>query len=305
MTYADLWRQLLPVYDEGEAKAVVRLLLEVRFRMSYTDILCGKVTQLSIEDAGILEKMMCRIGQGEPVQYVLGQADFCDRTFRVAPGVLIPRPETEELCEWITQDFAGNSVSSACQPLSDGVPAGEYPVSSPSLLDIGTGSGCIAVTLALNLPEMRVSAWDLSAGALGIAEDNARRLHARVDFSCRDALRAAGEHGRWDVIVSNPPYICRKEGVEMDRNVLEHEPDMALFVPDESPLLFYRAIASYARNALKDDGRLYFEINPVYVEELQTMLAKEGLCDITVRKDRFGKFRMIRARKCRAPFGMK
>lgn len=285
------------IYDEGEAKAIVRLLLEVRFKMSYTDILCNKVTQLSVEDIGILKKMMQRLEQGEPIQYVLGQADFYGRTFHVAPGVLIPRPETEELCAWITQDMDDNTSAFSSLPSSTDTAERSDSDGKTSILDIGTGSGCIAITLALNLPKVQVAAWDLSVAALKIAEDNARRLHAKVDFSRQDALKASEDHDRWHIIVSNPPYICRKESGEMNPNVLEHEPDMALFVPDDNPLLFYQAIATYAGKALEPDGSLYFEINPTYVEEMKTMLTEAGLHDITVRQDQFGKPRMMRARK--------
>lgn len=276
MTYEDLWRRLTPVYDVGEAKAIVRYVLDVRFGMSATDVYCGKVTQLAADECIRLEEIMRRLAAAEPVQYVLGRADFCGRSFRVAPGVLIPRPETEELCDWVAADASGG---------------GERQ----SVLDIGTGSGCIAITLSLNIPDAAVTAWDVSEAALAIARRNAAELGASVDMLVQDALRPPRDERKWDVIVSNPPYICRRESAAMERNVLEYEPPTALFVPDDDPLLFYRAIAGYAREALRHDGALYFEINPLYSADMLAMLREVGFGRVETRRDCFGKERMMRA----------
>lgn len=279
MTYTDLWQQLATVYDTGEAKAIVRYVLDVRFHLSAADVYCGKVTQLSSDDTAALEKIMHRLAQAEPVQYVLGEAGFCGHTFRVAPGVLIPRPETEEL----VADMQSVLVA-------------ECP--SARILDVGTGSGCIAVSMALALPDSRVTAWDISADALRIAADNARQLGASVRFVEQDALRPPlGEAGQWDAIVSNPPYICRREKAGMERNVLDYEPGEALFVPDDDPLLFYRAIARYGVEALSPGGWLWFEINPLYADSLTAMLRNLGYGQVETKADQFGKQRFVKTRK--------
>lgn len=273
LTYPDLWRALAPTCGEGEAKAIVRTVLEVRFGLSLTDIYCGGVERLTASEAAELQGLMARLSAGEPVQYVLGEADFCGRTFRVASGVLIPRPETEELCQWIVEDnqgFKGN------------------------ILDIGTGSGCIAVTLALALQGADVEAWDISPDALRIAKGNAKRLEAHVEFNEQDALAPPTDKGKYDIIVSNPPYICAHERQSMERNVLDHEPYTALFVPDDAPLLFYRAIATYAAQALRPGGSLYFEINPIHAADLEAMLRSLHYNNVELRRDQFGKWRMAK-----------
>ena len=282
MTYEELWRKLTPIYAQGEAKAIVRYVLDMRFGLSATDVYCGKVTQLSADECLELEKIIVRLSAAEPVQYVLGCADFCGRTFRVAPGVLIPRPETEELVRMVVGDSADDRPST---------------FSPFSVLDIGTGSGCIAVTLSADIPGASVTAWDISGEALSIAERNAGGLGANVLFALQDALSPPDDADKWNVIVSNPPYICDNERVSMERNVLEHEPHTALFVPDDNPLLFYRSIAAYAVKALKPGGRLYFEINPIYSDELAVMLRGMGLGRVRIVEDGYGKERFAVACK--------
>ncbi len=277
MTYETLWHSLLSIYDEGEAKAVVRYVLDVRFGLSLSDILCGKVTQLSSDDQAELEKLMHRLINGEPVQYVVGVTDFCGRQFHVESGVLIPRPETAELCQMIKED----------SPLTN----------SYSVLDIGTGSGCIAITLSLEIPKSQVSAWDISEDALRIAKRNACSAGASIDFERRDILQAQTDVGRWDIIVSNPPYICYHEKAAMERNVLDYEPHQALFVPDDDPLLFYRIIANYAMNSLRAGGRLYFELNPIYADETAKLVDSIGFIDVSLHADQFGKQRFLKAIK--------
>lgn len=275
--YRELWEQLTPLYDETEAKALVRTVLEVRFGLTLTDILCGKVNDLSAEERCSLEKIMQRLLQAEPVQYVLGEAEYAGRRFKVAPGVLIPRPETEELCAWIVSEHTS----------ADG--------QSITILDIGTGSGCLAVTLSLDIPGATVSAWDISQDALLIAKENAKAWEASVCFALQDALAAPKDSMKWDIIASNPPYICPSEAEEMAQNVLKYEPSTALFVPQNDPLLFYKAIANYAIEALKPSGKLYVEINPLYKNQLEEMLKNIGFIDIEIRKDAFGKDRMASA----------
>ena len=273
MNYEQLYQRLSNIYDTGEAKAIVRWVLDVCFGLSTADIYCGKVTQLSPNDQAELEKIMQRLEKAEPVQYVLGATDFCGRQFHVAPGVLIPRPETAELCHLIVKDGGSD------------------------ILDIGTGSGCIAITLALDIADSKVTAWDISDDALAIAKGNADKLDANVVFEHRDALALEPDAERWDVIVSNPPYICRKEADEMEENVLRYEPDTALFVPDDDPLLFYRHIMLYAQSALRQGGRLYFEINPIYADSIVDKLNDLGFTDVSKIDDQYGKTRFIKACK--------
>ena len=372
MTYNQLWKRLTAIYNEREAQAIVRTVLDALFGMSLTDICLGKVTQLSADDTTRLEKIMQRLEKSEPVQYVLGAGWFAGRLFDVAPGVLIPRPETEDLVKWACDEAKekekeDNSkeergkeekevskkgeapqkeeqlLSSPLKEEEEGLRKGkdasqkeEQPLSTPlkeekeglrkgkdasqkeeqhlssllkinkevsekeeevphpSILDIGTGSGCIAITVALALPQARVTAWDISTDALAIAAGNAHRLGASVRFEHQDALNAPDDEERWDVIVSNPPYICDKERADMSDNVLSYEPELALFVPDSDPLLFYRAIARYASKALKPGGRLLFETNTAYVHEVAQAMANEGFTAIEVRNDCFGKPRMVK-----------
>ncbi len=287
-TYSLLWQRLLPLYDSDEAQSIVRWVLDALFGLSLTDIVCGRVGELTGADADRLEGLMLRLEQGEPVQYVVGEAPFCGRTFHVEPGVLIPRPETEELCRHIVA--ANSQPYCALQP--------PCPL---TVLDVGTGSGCIACTLALDLSPVRVSAWDLSPDALLVARGNAHRLQAEVNFACRDALLAAreakahGEDGLWDIIVSNPPYITERERDGMRPNVLQHEPHMALFVPDDDPLRFYRAIAQYASQALRQEGQLWFEINPLFATPLERMLVELGFTQVAILDDAFGRKRFAKA----------
>ncbi len=372
MTYNQLWKRLTVIYNEREAQAIVRTVLDALFGMSLTDICLGKVTQLSADDTTRLEKIMQRLEKSEPVQYVLGAEWFAGRLFDVAPGVLIPRPETEDLVRWACDEAKGKEKEDNSkeergkeekevskkreapkkeeQPLSyplkeekEGLRKGEdasqkeeqllsSPLKEeekglrkgedaskkeeqllssllknnkevskkgeeaphPSILDIGTGSGCIAITVALALPQARVTAWDISTDALAIAAGNAHRLGASVRFEHQDALSAPDDEERWDVIVSNPPYICDRERADMSDNVLSYEPELALFVPDNDPLLFYRAIARYASKALKPGGRLLFETNTAYAHEVAQTMADEGFTAIEVRNDCFGKPRMVK-----------
>lgn len=273
MTYPEFWHPLTALYGEGEAKAVAHLVMEEHFGLSMADVLCGRMG-----DEAELRQIQQRLLTGEPVQYVLGRAEFGGRWFHVASGVLIPRPETYELCQW-------------CLPPA---PSGWRG----NILDIGTGSGCIACTLAAELPHAKVAAWDISETALAIAQDNARRLHVNVTFSQIDILQLSMINCQlsiYDIIISNPPYICQRERAAMERNVLDYEPSLALFVPDDDPLLFYRAIADYARQALKPGGALYFEINPLYAAELQSLLSKMTYHAIELREDQYGKPRMMKA----------
>lgn len=283
--YSTLWRKLMPTYTASEAQAMTRLVLEDLHGFSLTDIAMGAVTDLSTGERERLECIFKRLREGEPVQYVLGKAWFRGRQFGVAPGVLIPRPETEELCQAIVDD---------CKNFE------KHDDNPQSVLDIGTGSGCIAISLALDMPDANVTAIDISDQALSIASANATMLHANVSFRKQDILQAATtsvsdiSQAKWDVIVSNPPYITEKEKADMEPNVLDHEPSLALFVPNDDPLRFYRAIATYASMTLNRDGRLYFEINPLFANDMTYMLTQKGFANATIVNDQFGKQRFIK-----------
>jgi release factor glutamine methyltransferase len=315
MKYETLWHRLSGIYDTDEAKAIVRWMLGIRFGLSLTDIVCGKLDEMTEAECETLEAMMLRLEAGEPVQYVVGTAEFCGRRFHVEPGVLIPRPETGELCEWIvasdqhgltrTNDSATEKAVRESPRLSDA-----------NILDVGTGSGCIAITLALEMPQAKVTAWDISDDALRIAKKNAEALGAEVTFEQRDALNHGDRHSdlrcatiiepvpmihpvpmiqQWDAIVSNPPYVCQKEAATMERHVLEHEPHLALFVPDDDPLRFYRAIAKYGQKTLKPNGLLYFELNPLYAYDTESMVRELGYAETEIKLDMFGKQRFLKA----------
>ena len=285
MTYRELWQPLTSRYTEPEAKAVARYLLEVGYGLSMTDILSGGAERLPADE---MEQNRRRLLNGEPVQYVIGKAEFGGRIFKVSPAVLVPRPETNELCQWVEKEERGERKEER-----------DY-----SVLDIGTGSGCIAITLALDMPYAKVEAWDISEKALNIARQNAESLNAQVHFRQVDALNEPTEdsslftlHSSLNIIISNPPYICKQEATAMEAHVLDHEPHQALFVPDNDPLLFYRAIAQYGKSALVAGGWLYFEINPLYHEVLEEMLDEMGYFGIEMRKDQFGQWRFARAQR--------
>ena len=285
MTYDDIWRRLAGVYDQREARAVARRLVEEKFSLSFADIICGGVEALPDADKQWIEAAVKRLEQGEPIQYVLGWAWFGGLKFNVRSGVLIPRPETE----WLVDNICAHPAPSNDRPLR--------------ILDIGTGSGCIALSIKQRLPETYVEAWDISTEALSIAADNARSLSLDVVWRQQDALNitpnvlsttpndnsVVPDSPLWDVIVSNPPYICERERTDMARNVLEHEPSTALFVPDTDPLMFYRAITRYAVDSLNEGGRLLFECNTLYAGDTARMMADEGMTATQVYDDCFGK----------------
>ena len=313
MTYSEIWHRIATSYDDGEARAIARILIEELFGLSYADIVCGATEQLSADDTLRLDTAVRRIEQGEPLQHVLGYADFCGNRFSVNGSVLIPRPETE----WLVDEGA--------KLMSDGsTPTDIKKLNSKRILDIGTGSGCIAISLKLRLGDAYVEAWDISEEALRTAQDNADALKAEVTFRKRDALKAEEEGcseeeclqggalvssapteqamdyeasttaAPWDLIVSNPPYICDSERSAMDDNVLLHEPHTALFVPDDDPLRFYRAIARYALLTLNIGGSLLFECNTRYAEATGKMLSDMGFEEVTVSDDCFNLPRFVR-----------
>jgi len=314
MTYSEIWHRIATSYDDGEARAIARILIEELFGLSYADIVCGATEQLSADDTLRLDTAVRRIEQGEPLQHVLGYADFCGNRFCVNGSVLIPRPETE----WLVDE--GAKLMDGC--IASDEMQHKAPHSPKRILDIGTGSGCIAISLKLRLGDAYVEAWDISEEALRTAESNAQALKAEVTFRKRDALKAEEEclqggalvssaptgqtkdsinsneasttAAPWDLIVSNPPYICDSERSAMDDNVLLHEPHTALFVPDDDPLRFYHAIARYALLTLNIGGSLLFECNTRYAEATGAMLSDMGFEEVTVSDDCFGLPRFVR-----------
>ncbi len=278
-------RALTPRYGEGEARAIALLLFEEGFGLSRTSVYAGKVNQFSQHERERLHTMCEQLVGGVPVQQVLGGAWFCARRFRVTPDVLIPRPETEELVAWAVE-----LASALGRP-------------SPRLLDAGTGSGCIAVSCYLALKEQglkpEVEAWDVSAQALEVAKDNAQQLGAEVKFSRVDLLGASALDalGEVDVIVSNPPYVCERERAEMEEHVLEHEPGLALFVPNDDPLRFYKALCRLAQQRLSPGGWLVVEGNCAYAEAMRELFVSSGLQQVEVRNDCFGRPRMVAGKR--------
>lgn len=261
-------------YPDSEALSLAKMLLTEAFGFSTLELYGGKDKEISGNRLRDLHEMLSRLKKNEPIQYIIGTESFCGLTFEVNPDVLIPRPETQELVRWIESDWK----SLPCR-----------------ILDIGTGSGCISISLAKFLEDAKVESWDISEGALQVAHRNCVRNEVEVLLRQQDVLSVVPEGELYQVIVSNPPYICEKEKVDMDANVLDWEPETALFVPDADPLLFYRKIAELGISMLCEGGALYFEINRAYGEETLRMLEGLGYRQLELRKDDFGNDRMIKA----------
>ena len=321
MNHQELIRLLTPAYGVGEARAIVRLVMEERFGLSQTDLLLGKDTTLSADERNDFEKIAQRLIAGEPVQYVLGYADFCGHRFSVSPAVLIPRPETEELVRAVLDSSTLNahrsplnsplgfaaSLSEEPSPLRSALPlrSAKNPHRSakndkPSplnakIIDLCTGSGCIAIALALAMPEAEVIGIDISDEALEVARLNAKNLQAdNVRFFRADVLADSLDFaGPADVIVSNPPYVMQAEALQMASHVLEHEPHLALFVPDDDALRFYRAIADAGRRLLRPGGMIAVEINSALPEETAAVFKNAGFIDSEVLNDQFGRPRIL------------
>ncbi len=265
-----------PLYGEREAHQISRVAAMDAFELTPTDLI------LRIDDeyeGGVdvdeLKRIASELAQGRPLQYILGECEFCELTFSLKEGVLIPRPETEELVFLIVDEYMGKA---------------------PKILDIGTGSGAIAISLARHIRGSRLFALDVSQDALDIAQNNAERHKLPIAFINGDAL-AGVEHSteerEFDVIVSNPPYIPRSESVQMRPNVLDYEPHLALFVADDDPLIFYRSIATSGLTMLRNGGRLYFECHEDFVFHVEQMLCEMGYADVTSAKDINNKPRMV------------
>ena len=268
---------LKDAYSPEEVKSFIMLLWCDVLGRNSLDIYLEKDTDLSASEKEQLDDILQRLLRFEPIQYILGEANFCGHKFQVAPGVLIPRPETQELVELIVS---------------------ENQLETPAILDIGTGSGCISISLSLAIPNASVTAWDISEDALRQASINNKQLDARVTFEqCNVLDELQINDSSYDIIVSNPPYITVNEKADMERNVLEWEPGLALFVSNEDPLLFYRTIAQHALQLLKLKGKLYFEINRAYGQDTISMLSKLGYTDCKILKDFYGNDRFAIAHR--------
>lgn len=264
--------RLLAVYTEGEAASLTRIIMEEMLHLSPVDMVLRKDEDVSPFMQGKVGEVVDRLLRHEPVQYIFGKTVFCGLELKVTPQVLIPRPETEELVDMIVKEWGG--------------------AADLRVLDACTGSGCIAVALARSLRFPVIDAVDISAGALDVARENASSLHVSVTFRQDDVLHIAPPVAPlYNIIVSNPPYIAESERSSMEPNVLDYEPEQALFVPDGNPLVFYRAIVTYAAKALLPGGRLYFEINPHYAASLAELLRGEGLADVELLRDMYGRQR--------------
>ena len=277
IAYEFLRKSIAEIYSDQEAASVSTIILEDVFGITKLKRLSNPEKEFNSTDLLRLTDFIKRLLNHEPVQYVSGIAHFMDLKLEVNSNVLIPRPETEELLQWIIDDFL-NSTKTV------------------KVLDIGTGSGCIALALKKYLKSSEVYALDKSKNALNLAINNAKKNQLEVYFIHDDILFLSSKQLlKFDIIVSNPPYVLLSEKKLMNKNVLEHEPHLALFVDDYDPILFYKAIADYSLNNLNSKGLLYFEINEKYGEEIKIMLLNLNFINIELRKDFFGKDRFIKA----------
>ena len=268
--------ELIEVHSIEEIRHFFYLLIEVRLFENRFLLAINPDAVLKAADQLYFEKVCSELKVSRPIQYILGQAYFGDLKLKVAEGVLIPRPETMELVQWVL-DFANSRDHKM------------------SLLDIGTGSGCIALSLSLALPNAAVSAMDISEKALSIAKENTTTYKQQIAFEQADVLKLDHLEAPYDLIVSNPPYVRMLEKTEMAPMVLNYEPEQALFVTDENPLVFYEKIAHLALKALKEGGALFFEVNEYLAEETRQMLLETGFEKVHIKNDIFGKQRMIKA----------
>ncbi len=269
----------IKVYPEKEAQAITFMLLEHYMRLRNIDVLVDRPIPETTAQPDWLS-IISRLNNNEPVQHIIGSTEFCGLEFRVSSSVLIPRPETEELVRMVTRDYA-------------------EPDKNISILDIGTGSGCIAIVLARFLPHVSVHAWDVSDEALEVARENARQLIADVHFAKQDMLNVTfplpGNVMKFDCLVSNPPYVTYSEAEHMQPNVLRFEPHQALFVEDNDPLLFYKAIADFGKHHLKEGGKCYVEINEHFGAETKKVFEDRGYNQSEILRDIHGKDRFVRA----------
>ena len=274
---ASIRKELAGTFPKEEIESLIFLIFEKIKGYTRTQFLLAKDEELSEKELAETKKIVVRLKNHEPIQYILGETEFYGLPFYSVPGVLIPRPETEELVQWIIH---------------------ENQLSAPIILDIGTGTGCIAISLRKNIENATVLACDISSVCIETARRNAELNSAQVSVFEYDILNSTPEIScpELDMIVSNPPYIRETEKLLMEKNVLDFEPELALFVPDEKPLLFYERIADFALHHLTHRGQLYFEINEAFGKECNEMLLQKGFSEVILKKDINGKDRMIRAK---------
>jgi release factor glutamine methyltransferase len=270
--------QKLLIKDPEEKEVVTLAVLQFVFGISRTDILLQKPVPANAHLSNeTLASIIQRLNRDEPLQYVLEEAFFYGRKFLVKPGVLIPRPETELLIDTVKKHFSKDNQK--------------------TIIDIGTGSGCIAITLKLELPQCVVYATDISIEALEVARKNSRLLNAGVELMHHNILKQDLPYGMFDAIVSNPPYITEGEKSSIERNVIGFEPELALFVPDEEPLLYYKAITDKARTMLRENGFIAFEINEKFGDKVKDLLTGSGFVNVEIIRDLSGKDRIVTGRK--------
>lgn len=269
-------KELSPFYDAYEAESFFYLILEDKHKLRQIDLALNHELTFSDSDFIVWDSLLAQLKKEVPIQYLLGKTNFYGLDFEVNENVLIPRPETEELVEWIINE---NSKAEKSKTIK--------------ILDIGTGSGCIAISLAKNIPNARVYAMDVSKKAIETAKRNAINNKTDVTFILQDVLNAEELKCNFDIIVSNPPYVRNLEKEEIKKNVLDYEPHLALFVEDNDALIFYRKIAALAKNNLLEDGQLYFEINQYLGDEMKDLLEKMNFKSIELRKDIYDNDRMI------------
>lgn len=272
--YREVYDSIFPTLkDAAECEAITRRILQHYFNLSTAELLSNKEISLMKEERDLLKGVLARIHQHEPLQYIMGEADFLGRTFKVNSHVLIPRPETEEMVHAIIHE------------------GGSYQ----HIIDIGTGSGCIAISLKKAFPQAHVWGVDVSPSALKVAQENAAEHQAEINFVQMDILKEVPNHPSWDLIVSNPPYVCTSEQSLMRKNVLDYEPSLALFVEDQDPLVFYQRIATIARQHLTPGGKVLVEINERFSEEVKKLFQEAGLLSVSIHKDLQKKPRWILA----------
>ncbi|AMC12126.1 protein-(glutamine-N5) methyltransferase, release factor-specific [Lutibacter profundi] len=267
--------ELSTSFPKTEIQSFFNILIEHTLKLSRVEIALNPAVEISKTHLYFLQKALSSLKKSIPIQYIIGETAFYGLTFKVSKNVLIPRPETEELVNWVLNDTKH--------------------IDNINILDIGTGSGCIAISIAKNIPNTKVYALDISSKALKIAKENAKLNNVNIEFIEADILNFTKPNKKFDIIISNPPYVRELEKEQMQKNVLANEPHLALFVKNENPLLFYNKIADFAVANLKQNGSIYFEINQYLGKETVSLLKSKEFKNIKLKKDIFGVHRMLKA----------
>ena len=271
-------KELEGLFPESEVESFIRIIFSSLKNYSQTDLILKKDEVLFEDERNTIQEIVIRLKNQEPIQYILGETEFYGLTFKVNPSVLIPRPETEELVDWILKS--------------------ELP-ESPVIFDVGTGSGCMPISLKKNLPNAQVLACDISKESLKVASENAKINQVEVEFILQDFLNLQAPEGfpKLDILISNPPYVRDSEKKLMEKNVLDFEPETALFVPDDDPLRFYKALVEFGNDRLRKGGLMFWEINEAFGKECVLLLKENGYSNVELRKDLNGKYRIVKAQK--------